>query len=480
MSGLDGVVEAVAAIVGPAFCQDGAYARALYRSDASFLHAEPLAVASPADVDQLCALVATCAAAGVPMVPRGAGTGVAGGAVPWGPDRPPVVVSLARMDRIRSLDPAQRLAWVEPGVVNTALSAAAAPHGLRYAPDPSSQIACTLGGNVATNAGGAHCLASGVTSNHVVALELVDMAGARHLLGSPAPEHPGYDLRGLTVGSEGTFGFVTRACLRLQPVPPVTTTLLLGFGTVRAAAQTVSQVIADGCLPAALELMDRAAVALVEDYCAAGYPTDAAAVLLAEFEGLGGEVEAGVAATRRAAQAAGATSVAVAAGDAERAALWRGRKAIGGAVAKAAPAYYLHDVVVPRTRLADVVDQVTRIAAAQGLRVLNVHHAGDGNLHPLVLFDPAEDGVFARVFAAGHEIVSAALAAGGVLSGEHGIGLEKRDFLCTAFPAPDLEVQHRVRRAMEPTGLANPGKLLPSPSSCGDVPPSLVPEGAWL
>jgi glycolate oxidase len=473
-------LDSLDSVVGTQYCHTRPYARALYRRDASFFNAEPLAVVAPASVEELIAVVELCREHQVPFAPRGAGTGIAGGAVPVGPVQPPLVVSLARMDRILEIDPVQRIAWVESGVVNTELSVAAAPYGLRYAPDPSSQVACTLGGNVATNAGGAHCLAFGVTSNHVVALELVDAIGEQHLLGSLAPEHNGYDLRGVTVGSEGTFGFVTKVCLRLMPIPPVVTTLLFGFGSVRAAAQTVSDLIASGCLPAALELMDRPAVMLVEEYCHAGYPTDAEAVLLAEFEGLAGEVAASVAETRRTAERHDASFARAADTADERAALWRGRKGIAGAMAKAAPAYYLHDVVVPRSKLADVMDDVIDIVGQKQLSIVNVHHAGDGNLHPLVLFDPGENGVFDRVLAAGEGIVNAALAAGGVLSGEHGIGIEKRDFLCTAMTEADLDVQERIRRAMEPTGLANPHKVLPAPGSCGDAPPSLIPEGAWL
>jgi glycolate oxidase len=473
-------LERVRDIVGDAWCRTSAYDRALYRRDASFLNADPLAVVLPGTVGEVRAVVRTCAEAGVPFAPRGAGTGLAGGAVPLPSDRRPISLSLARLDRILSLDPQAAVAEVEPGVVNADLSKAAAAHGLRFAPDPSSQIASTLGGNVATNAGGAHCLAYGVTSAHVLALELVDTGGDLHLLSSLAPETDGYDLRGLTVGSEGTFGLVTRAWLRLLPLPPETRTLLVGFPSVRAACEGVTDIIAAGAMPAACELMDATAIGMVEDYCQPGYPRDAAAVLLLEFEGLPGAVAEGVEAALAAARGRGAQSVSTAEDDQARALLWKGRKSFAGAIAQLVPEYYLHDVVVPRTKLADVMDEILRIVAEHGLTAINVFHAGDGNLHPTLLFDRREPGVFERVTAAGAAIVATAHAAGGVLSGEHGIGIEKRDFMCAVLSEDDLHVQRRLRAAIDPSGLANPGKVLPSPASCGDAPPSLVPEGAWV
>ena len=473
-------LEKIRDVVGADGCHESAYSRALYRRDASFLNAEPLAIVAPRSVEELAAIIRECRRFEIPFTPRGAGTGIAGGAVPLGPERRPLVVSLSRLDAILSLDPDQRLAWVEPGVLNVRLSEAAAPYGLRYAPDPSSQVACTLGGNVATNAGGAHCLAYGATSNHVLALELMDADGALHTFGSTAPEWNGYDLRGVSVGSEGTFGFVTKACLRLLPVPPVSKTVLFGFPTLRVAAQAVTAIIERASAPAALEIMDAAAVRLVEDYCHAGYPRGAGAVLLTEFEGLRHEVEMGATVAQEAAREEGSNWMRIAESDDERSALWKGRKAVAGALAQLVPEYYLHDVVVPRSRLADVVDEVGRIVEDERVTAVNVHHAGDGNLHPMLLFDRSEPGAADRVFSAGRRIVAAAIAAGGVLTGEHGIGIEKRDFLCEVLKADDLDAQLRVRRAMEPTGLANPGKVLPAPSSCGDRPVRLIPEGAWV
>lgn len=454
------------------------YGRALYRRDAGFLNAEPAAVSLPRDVEQLRAVIRLCAEHGVGFTARGAGTGLAGGAVPLGRT---VVIGLGRLNRILEIDVENRCAWVEPGVENARLDRVARGHGLRYAPDPSSQPACTIGGNVGTNAGGPHCLAHGVTSAHVLALDLVDAGGEVHRFGSLAPEQSGYDVRGLIIGSEGTFGVVSRICLGLLPVPEHVSTILLSFASVVAAAETVSSILARGCVPVALELMDQAAVRLVEDFARAGYPTDAGAILLVEFEGLEHEVAEGVAITAEEGRRFGA-GPRIADTDEERARLWKGRKAIAGAMAKAAPDYYLHDTVVPRTRLAEVFDQVLRIGEDEGVRIVNVAHAGDGNLHPLILFDRNAAGALERVFRAGERIVHAAIEAGGVLSGEHGIGLEKRDFLYNpAVLAPqELALHASVRAAIEPTGLANPGKKVVPCEPGATSTPSLVPQGAWL
>lgn len=474
------LIERLRGILGDEGLVTSAYGRAMYRSDAGFLNAEPLAVCLPADTDQVREVVRACSDHGVGFTPRGAGTGLAGGAVPL---YETVVIGLGRMNRIRRIEVESRRAWVEPGVENLSLDRAARKHGLRYAPDPSSQVACTIGGNVGTNAGGAHCLAHGVTSWHVLALDLVDAEGEIHRLGSPAPEGNGYDLRGFVIGAEGTFGVVTQVCVRLIPEPPHLTTLLLSFDSLHDAAEATSGIIAGGCVPVALEMMDRAAVRLVEDFADAGYPTEAAAILLVEFEGLRHEVEEGASVAVEEARRFGA-GVRTAESGAEREKLWKGRKAIAGAIAKRAPDYYLHDVVVPRTRLADVLDRVMEIAAEENLDVVNVLHAGDGNLHPLILFDRDLPGVLERVFACGERIVQAALEAGGVLTGEHGVGLEKRDFLYSdrdVMTPEELDVHARLREALEPSGLANPGKkILHRGSGVEAGRPSLVPEGTWL
>lgn len=465
-------------LLGPEGLVSSPYGRALYRRDAGFLNAEPLAVCLPASVAELAAAVRLCSEYGIGFTPRGSGTGLAGGAVPLGTT---VVIGLGRMNRILEIDTTNRCAWVEPGVENARLDRAARTYGLRYAPDPSSQVASSIGGNVGTNAGGPHCLAYGVTSWHVLALDLMDAHGVVRRLGSVAPEQDGYDIRGVVIGGEGTFGVVTAVCVRMLPVPPHVGTLLLPFESVRAAAETVSSILARGCVPVALELMDRASIRLVENFSAAGYPTDAGAILLVEFEGMEHEVEAGIAIAMEEGRRFGAEPR-LARDDGERARLWKGRKAIAGAMARAAPDYYLHDIVVPRTRLADVLDEVLRIGEEENVGIVNVAHAGDGNLHPMILFDRREPGAIERVFGAGERIVHAALRAGGALSGEHGIGLEKRDFLYDpAVMQPDALALHcAVRAALEPTGLANPGKKVVQPVDGAKRAPSLVPEGTWL
>jgi glycolate oxidase len=382
------------------------------------------------------------------------------------------------MDRVLSVDAATRIAWVQPGVLNLDLSRQVAPLGLHYAPDPSSQQACSIGGNVATNAGGPHCLADGVTATHVLAVEVVLPDGTLATLGGEEPDPPGLDLRGAFVGGEGMLGIATRIAVRLLPDPPAVRTLLLDFAAVEDGAATVSAIIAAGIVPAALEMMDALITRAVEEYVHAGFPTDAAAVLLAEVDGMPAAVADAVERVQAIGLAHRARTVRVARDEAERALLWKGRKTAFGAVARIKPNYYLHDTVVPRPRLVEVLRQVYSIAAAHDLAVMNVFHAGDGNLHPLLLFDEREPGVLERVHAAGEEIVRASVAAGGVLSGEHGIGLEKRDLMPMMFSADDLDHQARLRRAFDPEGLANPGKVLPTGSRCADV--REMPEGVWI
>jgi glycolate oxidase len=411
----------------------------------------------------------------VPFVARGSGTGLAGGAVPL--DGALVVVTTP-MDRILSVDEASRVAWVEPGVLNLDLSRAVVPFGLRFSPDPSSQQACSIGGNVANNSGGPHCLAEGVTSAHVLAVEVVLPDGEVAVLGGLDPEPDGLDLRGAFVGSEGTCGIATRIAVRLSPLPPTVATLLADFASLAEAADAVSAVIAAGVVPAAMEMIAGRMIAAVEAFVGAGFPIDAAAVLLVELEGLPAGVAAEVAVVEEACRHRGARAVRVAAGDEERALWWKGRKSAFGAVARIAPNYYLHDTVVPRSRLVEVLGEVEAIAARHDVVVCNVFHAGDGNLHPLLVFDGREPGVLDRVHAAGEEIVRASLAAGGVLSGEHGIGLEKRDFMAWQFDRDDLAAQACLRAAFDPDGMANPGKVLPAGSGCGDL--QSLPEGVWV
>lgn len=429
----------------------------------------------PRSTEDVAAAVRVAAGHGVPFVARGSGTGLAGGATPLDDA---VVVVTTQMNRVLEVDPVERVAWVEPGVLNLDLTRAVQHLGLHYAPDPSSQQACTIGGNVGTNAGGPHCLASGVTSAHVLAVDAVLADGEVARLGGTEPDVPGYDLRGCFVGSEGTMGIAARIAVRLLPDPPVVRTLLCDFGALDAAAATVSGIIAAGIVPAALEMMDAEITRAVEDFVGAGYPRDAAAVLLVEVDGLPDGVAAQVAAIDAVARAHGARSVRVAADEAERALLWKGRKSAFGAIARIAPDYYLHDAVVPRTKLVDVLRRVYEIAAEQRLTMMNVFHAGDGNLHPLIVFDAREPGIWSRVHDAGDEILRTCVAAGGVLSGEHGIGMEKRDAMPLIFTPDDLDLQARLRDAFDPQGLANPDKVLPRGSRCGEV--RRVPEGTWV
>jgi glycolate oxidase len=449
---------------------------ALFGRDASMITAgQPSAVCFPLTTEEVQACVRLARAHGRAFVPRGSGTGLAGGAVPTDA---PVVIVTTKMNRILSVDTDDRVAWVEPGVINLDLTRALAPHGLHFAPDPSSQQSCSIGGNVANNSGGPHCLALGVTSAHVLAIETVLPDGSVTVLGGLDPDPVGYDLRGAFIGSEGTMGIATKIAVRLTPVPPEVCTMLLDFLSVDGAAAAVSGIIAAGVVPAALEMMDARITKVVEEFVHAGFPTDGATVLLVEIDGLAGGVAAESAVVAAVGREHGARTVRIAADADERALLWKGRKSAFGGVAKIAPNYYLHDTVVPRTKLVEVLAEVYAIAARHRLEVMNVFHAGDGNLHPLLVFDGREPGIMDRVHAAGEEIIEVSLAAGGVLSGEHGIGLEKKRFMGRQFSAVDLDAQARVRNVFDPDGVANPDKVLPEGSRCGDL--QRIPEGAWI
>jgi len=450
--------------------------RHLYSKDSGLRRADPDLVVLPTSTEQVVAVVRAAADEGVSVVPRGGGSGLTGGAVPSGEA---VVVVLTRMDAIHEIDAEARTAWVGPGVINLDLSAATEPLGLHFAPDPSSQSVCTIGGNVANNSGGPHCLAEGSTVAHILAVEVVLASGEVVVLGGAAPDQPGLDLRGVVVGSEGTLGIVTRVLVRLTPNPPAVRTLLMEFAEVHDAAATVTGIVGAGIVPAALELMDQRTLEVLENFLHAGLPTDVAAVLLCETTGHPAAVEAEAEICRRVAERNGATKVRVAADAAERALLWHARKAAFGAVAQLAPDFYLHDAVVPRTKLPEVLDGVYDIAERHGLAIMNVFHAGDGNLHPIMGFDLAEPGVEAAVFAAGDEIIDLCLSVGGALTGEHGIGTEKRNHLPKVFDAVGLDAQARLREAFDPDGLFNPDHLLPAGSRCADFGRP-IPEGAWV
>jgi len=411
------------------------------------------------------------------VVPRGAGTGLAGGAIPLGA---PVVIVVTKMNAVLDVDFENRIAWVEPGVVNLDLTRHLQPMGFHFAPDPSSQQVCTIGGNVANNSGGPHCLAYGVTNAHVQAMEVVLPNGDVAMLGGLDAEPQGYDLRGAFIGSEGTLGICTKVAVTITPNAPAVRTMLLSFDTIRDAANTVSAVVAAGIVPAAMEVMDQRITVAVENYVHAGYPVDAGAVLLAEVDGLEADIAIDAERIAEIGREQGATDVRLAADDEERAALWKGRKTAFGAVAQIAPDYYLHDTVVPRGKLADVLDEIYAIADRHDLLVMNVFHAGDGNLHPLLVFDKRNEGVLDRVHAAGAEILEASIAAGGVLSGEHGIGVEKQAYMDRLFAPADLDHQNRLRQAFDPTCRANPGKVIPMGHSCADIQAlRSVPKEVW-
>jgi glycolate oxidase len=470
-----GLVEDLRAALGRDRVHEGATEMKVFRRDGSNMEGSTSVVAFPTTTEEVRACVLAANRHRVPFVARGSGTGLAGGAVPMDGA---VLIVTTKMNRILSVDLDARAAWVEPGVLNADLTKQLAVHGVHYAPDPSSQQSCSVGGNVATNAGGPHCLAYGVTAMHVLAVEVVLPDGSVAVLGGEEPDPAGLDLRGAFVGGEGMLGIATRICVRVTQNPPAVRTMLLAFERVEDGAATVSAIIASGLVPAALEMMDAPITRAVEAYVHAGFPTDAAAVLIVELDGLPNAVEDGVERVRQVGLAHRARSVRVAADEVERGLIWKGRKTAFGAIARIKPNYYLHDTVVPRARLVEVLSAVYEIAARHELIVMNVFHAGDGNLHPLLVFDKREPGVMERVHAAGEEIVRTSVAAGGVLSGEHGIGLEKRDLMPLLFSPADLDLQARLRDAFDPEGLANPGKVLPAGSRCGDL--QHVPAGAWI
>ena len=420
----------------------------------------PDLVVLPGSREELIAVVRLLAAHDVPFVPRGAGTGLSGGALA---DEETVLLVLTRLNRIVRIDQGNRLAVVEPGVVNAKLGAAARPQGLQYAPDPSSQSACTIGGNIAENAGGPHCLKYGVTANHVLALEVLLVDGSLAELGSPGGEPWGPDLVGLFVGSEGNFGIATRVTVRLTPLPRAVRTLLADFSSLRAAGEAVSAIIAAGIVPAALEMMDQSCICAVEDSVyAAGYPRDAAAVLLVELDGRNenaviAETDAVTDILRKSA----ARSVRSAATEAERERLWQGRKKAFGAMGRLSRDLVVQDAVVPRSALPQVLETISGIARAYGLVVSNVFHAGDGNLHPNISFDATDPALKQRVEAASAEIMATCIAAGGTITGEHGVGLDKLRYMPLIFDAESLGAMLAVRRVFDPEERVNPGKVVP-------------------
>ena len=433
----------------------------IFERDGSIEGAMPDAVVLAANTQQVADVIKVAARNRVPVVPRGAGTGLSGGAVTI---RGGIALQLTRMRRIIEIDPVAQTALVEPGVVNQELSLAAAQHGLFYAPDPSSQKACTIGGNAAENSGGPHCLYYGVTTNHVLGMEVVLADGSVHWVSGDAPDRVGLDLCGVLVGSEGTLCAITKIKVRLLRIPPSVATLLAAFPTIETASHAVSDVIGHGIIPSALEMMDRVTVGAVEAHYNAGYPTDAGAVLLVEVDGTPESTRELMAAIRDVLAANQGYAMREAQTPSERDLLWAGRKGAIGALGRIKPNYYLHDGVVPRSRLPQILSAVSEIGDHYRLPVANVFHAGDGNLHPNILFDMRDTSVMHQVEAAGEEMLRAVVEMGGALSGEHGIGLEKNAFMPWIFTADDLNAMQRVKDAFDPDGLLNPGKIFPDPS----------------
>jgi glycolate oxidase len=438
-----------------------------YECDALTLYRRtPLAVALPADEAEVAAVLRLCHAAGVPVIARGAGTGLSGGATPRADA---VLLSLARLNRIIAIDPLARSARVQPGVRNLAISEAAAPHGLYYAPDPSSQIACTIGGNVAENSGGVHCLKYGLTVHNLLALRALTIEGEVLQIGCAAPDAPGYDLLALMTGSEGLLGVVTEVTVRLIPRPECARVVLAAFDELTKAGGAVAEVIAAGIIPAGLEMMDRPAIAAVEPFVHAGYPLDAEAILLCESDGAAEEVEEEVLRVEALMRRAGATECRVSRDEAERLRFWAGRKAAFPAMGALSPDYYCMDGSIPRRRLAAVLQAIREMEGRYGLRCTNVFHAGDGNLHPLILFDSNVADEVARAEAFGGEILELCVREGGSITGEHGVGMEKIGQMCVQFGAAELETFHAVKRAFDERGLLNPGKAVPTLHRCAEL-----------
>ncbi|MPZ88499.1 MAG: FAD-binding protein [Nitriliruptorales bacterium] len=433
----------------------------------------PALVVLPRTTEEVAAVVRACAAEGVPFVARGAGTGLSGGALPHAEG---VLIVLQRMRRILEIDPVNQRAVLEPGVTNLEISRAVAGLDLYYAPDPSSQVVCTIGGNVAENSGGAHCLKYGFTTNHVVALETVMPDGEIVQLGAPHADPIGYDLRGVFVGSEGTLGIATKVMVRLLRKPQAVRTLVADFTSPHDAGDAVSAIIAEGIVPAAVEMLDQLAIAACEDATNAGYSRDAGAALVVELDGSDAEVEAEFDVVLRLCEDTGATKIRIAGSPEERALIWKGRKAAFAAMGRLSPDYFVQDGVIPRVKLGEVLARIATMAENDGLRVANVFHAGDGNLHPLVLYDDGVGGQAERAERLATAIVELCVEVGGSITGEHGVGTDKACSMPKMFTEDDLAVMLRVRTAFDPQGISNPGKVFPTPRLCGERPGPYKPH----
>jgi len=438
-----------------------------YESDGLTAYRQvPIAVALPRSTREVAEILRYCHDEGVKVVPRGGGTSLSGGALPLADG---IVLGLGRLNRVLSIDLANRCAVVQPGVTNLAISQAVAHAGFYYAPDPSSQIACTIGGNVAENAGGLHCLKYGLTTHNVLGIELVTIAGDVIRLGGRHLDAEGYDILAVMTGSEGLLGVVTEVTVRLLRKPATARAVLLGFAGNPAAGACVAKIIAAGIIPAGMEMMDRDAIHAAEEFCHAGYPLDVEAILIVEVDGFPSEVDALVDRVQAIAKGVGATHLRVSHSEAERTALWAGRKNALPAVGRLAPDYYVMDGTIPRRRLPEVLSRIAELSQRYALRVANVFHAGDGNLHPLILYDAAIPGELERAEELGSAILTACVEVGGVLTGEHGVGVEKRDLMGTMFNERDLAHQMRLKCAFDPDARLNPGKMFPTLHRCAEL-----------
>jgi glycolate oxidase len=439
----------------------------VYESDGLTAYRQPpMVVALPDTTDQVAKILRLCRALAIKVIPRGAGTSLSGGALPTADG---LVLAMARFNRILGVDIPNRTAIVQPGVTNAAISRAVEGAGFYYAPDPSSQIACTIGGNVAENSGGVHCLKYGVTTNNVLGVEFVTIDGEVLRLGGEVLGSPGYDLLGLVVGSEGLLGVVTEVTVRILAKPETAQALLVGFPTITAAAESVAAIIASGIIPAGMEMMDKPAINAAEDFIGTGYPRHAEALLIVELDGPAVEVDHLVKRVEAIVLDRGADFLKISSSEGERLAFWAGRKAAFPAIGRISPDYYVMDGTIPRRRLTDVLQGIADLSRAHGLAVANVFHAGDGNLHPMILYDANQANQLQRAEAMGAEILKLCVRVGGVLSGEHGIGVEKRDLMTEQFGPIDLAQQQRVKEAFDPAGLFNPGKVFPLLHSCGET-----------
>ena len=469
------LVAALGAVIAPDRVMSTRETMRPYESDGLAAYKSlPAAVVLPVDADEVAAVLKVCRKLGAPVVARGAGTGLSGGALPFPGG---VLLGLGKMNRILAIDPEARTARVQPGVRNLAISEAALPYGLFYAPDPSSQLACSIGGNVAENAGGVHCLKYGLTVHNLQSLEIITLDGERLTLGGEALDAPGFDLMALFTGSEGLLGVITEITVKLLPRPAEARALMAAFPDAGCAAQAVADIIAAGITPAGLEMMDRLALTAAEAFVHAGYPLDAEAILICECDGVLEDACHELDRVAEHCRAAGASTVRLAADEAERQLLWAGRKSAFPAMGRSAADYYCIDGTIPRRELPAVLARIAELSRQAGLPVANVFHAGDGNLHPLILYDAANDGELERAEALGGAILEHCVAVGGTITGEHGVGREKLNQMCAQFTSAEVEMFAAIKAAFDPAGLLNPGKTIPTLARCAEFGAMHVHQG---